>query len=343
MSGTSHDGLDIAYCIFRLKAGRWHYNIRHAVTIPYPASWKERLLSLPGKDEASIHDADLLLGEFIGEKTAAFIREYQLLPSFVSSHGHTIFHEPQKGITLQIGDGRRIADITGLTTICDFRSSDVAMGGQGAPLVPIGDRLLFADHDFCLNIGGIANISFEKGSDRIAFDICPANMVLNFMAGKLGKTYDDRGLNAATGKLIFPLLKQLESLPFYSQTGPRSLGREWVEQNIFPLLENYSDHPAKDILNTFTEHIARRISAVCGNDRNKTILVTGGGAYNDYLISRLTALSSPAVILPDPLIIEFKEALVFALLGLLRLREEVNVLGSVTGSGKDHCAGTVYG
>ena len=342
MSGTSHDGLDIAYCIFSHETGRWQYSIGQAMTIPYPESWKERLLSLPEKDPARIREADRELGEFIGTKTRDFIRENKVVPSFIASHGHTVFHEPAKGITLQIGDGRKIADITGITTICDFRSSDVAMGGQGAPLVPLGDRLLFADHDYCLNIGGIANISYESKGMRIAFDICPANMVLNALAGKFGKAYDDRGMIAASGKLIAPLLDQLEALPFYSLTGPRALGREWVQQNIFPLLENFSKHLPEDILNTFTEHIAMRISAVCENDRGKSLLVTGGGAYNDYLISRISSLSSPRVVVPDPLIIEFKEALVFALLGLLRLRGEVNVLGSVTGSNRDHCAGRIY-
>ena len=342
MSGTSHDGLDIAYCEFTLDGGKWEFSIEKATTIPYPALWKTRLMELPRKDEGSIRSADIELGEYIGALAAGFIREHRLDPAFIASHGHTIFHEPDKGITLQIGDGSKIAEATGVTTICDFRSSDVAMGGQGAPLVPLGDQLLFAQYDYCLNIGGIANISFELGGFRQAFDICPANIVLNALANEAGKAYDDKGKMAAAGILIPSLLEQLESLPFYKQKGPRSLGREWVESNIFPVIAGYSTEPLADRLRTFTEHAAKRIAAVPTPGPAKSMLITGGGAYNDYLIERTRANIGLGLVIPDPLLIEFKEALVFAFLGLRRLRGEFNVLGSVTGSGKNHCAGAVY-
>ncbi|HSG68237.1 MAG TPA: anhydro-N-acetylmuramic acid kinase [Bacteroidales bacterium] len=342
MSGTSLDGLDLACCSFSHTEGRWHYEIEQAVTIPYPDKWRKLLLGLPQQEEKAIMAADIALGDYIGRTVSEFIKTYKLSPAFIASHGHTIFHQPEKGITLQIGAGNRIAKACGIKVICDFRSSDVAMGGQGAPLVPIGDRLLFADYEYCLNIGGIANISFEDQGERIAFDICPANMVLNELAGKAGKAYDDKGMMAAGGNIIPGLMDQLEALPYYTLQGPRSLGREWVEENIFILLKKIAGHPLPDLLNTFTEHIAFRVAAATLPGNEKHMLVSGGGAYNDYLIKRIKLHCGLRVIIPEAKVVEFKEALVFAFLGLLRLRGEVNVLGSVTGSGTDHCAGTVY-
>ena len=341
MSGTSHDGLDLAYCNFFELEGHWHFNIIEALTIPYTDEWRERLLSLPQARKKDIKAANLEYGDFIGKKVFDFIRDYDLEADFVASHGHTVFHDPAQGITLQIGDGAAIANACGLTVVHDFRSADVAMGGQGAPLVPVGDRMLFPEFDFCLNLGGIANISYEEEGNRIAFDICPANIILNQLAQRIGKPYDKGGRMASMGSLNKSLLEELEALPFYRQQGPKSLGREWVEGEVLPLIRKYRDRPVIDLLATFTEHIASRIVASTENKDTGSMLVTGGGAYNDHIIGRLRKMSSLRIILPEPQIIEYKEAMVFAFLGLLRLKGMDNVLGSVTGSGKNHSAGTI--
>lgn len=341
MSGTSHDGLDLAHCTFEEHEDKWKYRIIKAVTIPYPESWKQRLLSLPEADAEMIKRADLDLGDYIGAAVSDFIKQGSLHAGFIASHGHTIFHDPDRKITLQIGNGERIAKHCGITLINDFRSQDVAMGGQGAPLVPLGDRLLFSEYDYCLNLGGIANISYDEDGQRIAYDICPVNMVLDQLALKSGKAYDNKGSMAASGAIIPALLDQLEALPYYSQSGPRSLGREWVLENIFPLMRKYDQQGVENLLATFTEHIAIRISDTLQAKGSKKMLVTGGGVYNEFLVGRMKKHADASIIIPGPLLIEFKEAMIFAFLGLLRLRNEVNVLGSVTGSGKDHCSGTI--
>lgn len=341
MSGTSHDGLDLAACRFSKTHGQYSFRITHAETIPYSAHWKERLIGLPAKGTAEIRNADDELGIFIGEQCKKFIEKNRIKPDFLASHGHTVFHEPDRNITLQIGNGQRIHEACGITVIHDFRSADVAMGGQGAPLVPVGDRLLFGEYDHCLNIGGIANVSFEEDGVRKAFDICPANMVLNHLAETVEKVYDEGGRMASAGKPIPSLLEELESQEYYRLTGPRSLGREWVLENVFPLMEKYGMHAVEDLLRSFTEHCARRIASVFNQNRANSALVTGGGAYNDLLLKLIRQKTSAGIILPRPEIIDYKEAMIFAFLGMLRLENINNVLGSVTGSGKDHCAGSV--
>ena len=340
MSGTSLDGLDLAYCVFRHKDNNWSYAIEKAETIAYSPAWKDRLLYLPETDAATIQATDIDLGKYIGNAVHEFIERHALSVDFVASHGHTIFHDPSRKITLQIGNGERIAAICKLTVVNDFRSMDVSMGGQGAPLVPVGDRLLFDEFDYCLNLGGIANISYEDQGRRLAFDICPVNMVLNMLAGKLGMPYDDKGEMAKSGSVVQALLDELESLAFYKLRGPRSLGREWVEENVFPLIEGDKLRDIPDLLATFTEHIALRISAVCSEKEN-TMLITGGGAFNDHLTDRIKYHFSGSTHIPGSTIIEYKEAMIFAFLGLLRLEGINNVLGSVTGSARDHCAGEI--
>ncbi len=341
MSGTSHDGLDLACCRFSEDGeGRWSYAILRATTIPYTAEWRERLLALPGAGEEAITRADRDLGIWMGEAARHFMEASQISPGFIASHGHTIFHDPAAGLTLQIGKGEEIARLCGLPVIFDFRSADVAMGGQGAPLVPLGDKLLFADYGYCLNLGGIANISCDLDGKRIAFDVCPANMMLNHLAEKTGMPYDKGGKTAAMGNLLPGLLEKLESLPFYKLKGPRSLGREYASKHIFPMLDNCRA-AIPDLLRTCTEHIALRVAAVADNKNKGRMLVTGGGAWNEFLMERIRQKSGPEVVVPEATVTDYKEAMIFALLGLLRLQNRVNILGSVTGSGKDHSSGRI--
>ncbi len=340
MSGTSLDGLDLAYCTFTHSEQGWQYAIVQAETIAYSKEWKNRLATIEKGTASDFALTDVEYGRLLGQLTREFVEKYALKPDFISSHGHTIFHQPGKRFTFQIGQGAAIAAETGIPVISDFRSLDVALGGQGAPLVPIGDRLLFSRFDFCLNLGGFANTSFESSGKRIAFDICPVNIVLNHLAGRCGKAYDPNGEMAAIGTISTSLLSKLNQLPYYQATAPKSLGKEWVLAHIYPLLDG-SNLPLNDLLATFCEHVAQQIGLATKTEKPTRLLVTGGGAFNEYLIQRIQHHTTHEVIIPDPMTINFKEALIFAFLGVLRWRNEVNCLSSVTGATKDSSGGAI--
>jgi len=342
MSGTSLDGLDIAYCRFSKIKDQWEYQILEAETIPYSDPWRMRLGNLENSTALEFAFADTEFGHLLGQLTQSFITRHSIHPVFIASHGHTIFHQPDKKLTTQIGKGSAIAFETGLPVICDFRSLDVAHGGQGAPLVPIGDKHLFAGYDFCLNLGGFANISFDKGNQRIAFDICPVNMVLNHLTTQLGLLFDEGGYLASTGCIDTMLLDSLNQIPYYHRQPPKSLGKEWVVSSILPLL-NHSGLSVPDLLCTFCEHVAIQTGYNTGQQWIKKLLITGGGARNTFLLERLRAHVIPQIIMPDPLTIDFKEALIFAFLGLLRWRNEVNCLKSVTGATSNVSGGSICG
>ncbi|KOS07555.1 anhydro-N-acetylmuramic acid kinase [Flavobacterium akiainvivens] len=343
MSGTSLDGVDLAHIHFTETNGKWTYIIGEAETVPYTDAWvqklKEAIDYTPRQLEQLDHDYTALLANIIRE----FIAKYNLEGlDAVCSHGHTILHRPHEGVTLQIGNLPQIAALTGQNVVCDFRVQDVALGGQGAPLVPIGDRILFANYDYCLNLGGFANISFEENGSRLAFDICPVNTVLNYYANRLGYPYDNGGQIAEGGQMQQELFYELESLDFYTAPYPKSLGFEFVKGTVLPLIENYNVQ-TEDKLHTFTNHIASQVAQVLAHKQNGRLLVTGGGAYNTYLIKCMQALMPDMhIAVPDDKAIQFKEALIFALLGVLRLRGDINVLHSVTGAAMDHSSGKVY-
>lgn len=347
MSGTSLDGLDLACCLLQPSAKGYDYRIEKAVTVPYPAHWQERLPELVRASALQLQEAHIQLGRYMGEEVRKFIDSHSLRPDLVCSHGHTIFHQPARGFSLQIGDGYQLMLHSGCRVVNDFRSLDVALGGQGAPLVPIGDELLFGEYDFCLNLGGIANVSARSGGRRVAFDICPANMVLNSLARQKGKAYDEGGQLASAGREDTALLEELNKLDFYRQSGPKSLGYEWVSSTVFPLLQS-SPLSTPDLLHTFCRHIAGQIRLALqpfSSLETKQLLLTGGGAYNRFLARLIGEELSPLnieVIIPARQLVEFKEALVFALLGVLRIRQEVNCLASVTGARHDSCGGILY-
>jgi anhydro-N-acetylmuramic acid kinase len=341
MSGTSLDGLDVAGCVFRHDGDKWHYRIETAITLPYPDRWRETLLKLPESDAVSFCEADREYGYFLGQVVKGFIRDNGFQPDLVASHGHTIFHRPADRLTVQVGAGSAIAAETGLTVACDFRTTDVAQGGQGAPLVPVGDQLLFDDYDACLNLGGFANISMVREARRIAFDICPANIILNRMAAMAGLAYDEDGRMARSGTVVLSLLDALDALPYYILSGPKSLGREWLEESFMPVVHRY-DFPASDLARTVCEHIAGQVSRSMSGEQGAKVLVTGGGAHNIFLMERIRARTGHNFVVPDKMTVDYKEALVFALLGLLRWLGEVNILRSVTGGRKDLSGGAVY-
>ncbi|HSH52453.1 MAG TPA: anhydro-N-acetylmuramic acid kinase, partial [Bacteroidales bacterium] len=317
------------------------YKIIKAETISYDKNWKEQLKNAKNLSGLALTQLDKSYGRFIGEKINQFLNGIKDKPKLIASHGHTVFHQPHHKITLQIGDGAEIASITGITTISDFRSLDVALGGQGAPLVPIGDELLFNEYDYCLNIGGFANISAIMNNKRVAFDICPANIVLNQLANKLNKPFDKDGKSGQSGKTDPTLLKQLNQIGFYQLPYPKSLGKEWIEEFILPVLTR-SNVQIIDQLNTFYEHISDQITSVISGNSKKKVLITGGGAYNKYLIERIRAKTKTQIIIPPKDIIEFKEALIFGLLGILRLNRKVNCLSTVTGAKRSSTSGVIH-
>jgi anhydro-N-acetylmuramic acid kinase len=339
MSGTSLDGLDIVYAEFKKENDKWQFDIIHCETKDYDDRWKSRLRDAHLSGDESLELLNKEYGEFLGNAVKRFIEKNKIKPQLIASHGHTVFHDPANGITVQTGDGREIAKITETTVVYDFRSEDVRLGGQGAPLVPIGDKLLFGEYEACVNLGGFANISVDENGIRKAWDICPVNFVLNALARRLGKDYDDDGLLAQKGKIDKKLLNRLNSLEYYSLPAPKSLGREWVEKNIEPLLAD-SKLPVEDLLRTFTEHSALKIAGSMKGIDGK-VLFTGGGTYNDFLMKTISRYTKAETVIPSQKIIDYKEALIFALMGVLRLENKINILGSVTGSGQDITAGRI--
>jgi len=334
MSGTSLDGIDLAITTFFKKNKSWDFNIEKCKTIEYSKYWQSTLASLHHKEDKIIKKVDKEFGEYIAQITNNFLGNEKI--DFISCHGHTIFHEPKKKITLQIGDGKYIAKLCKITTINNFRTLDVSLNGQGAPLVPIGDLYLFNQYKYCVNLGGFSNISIKKDNLITAFDICPVNIVLNEVCKKLNIEYDSNGEIARKGMIIIPLLKKLNQLNYYNKKPPKSLSREWVEKNIYHLINNYKP---KDVLCTFCEHIAIQIGK---HLKCESALFTGGGVFNKYLIERINLYSSSKIIVPDNKLINFKEALIFGFLGVLRFRNEINCLRSVTGAKKDNCGGIIH-
>ena len=337
MSGTSLDGVDLVYVQFDepLKTA---YKILHAKTYHYDDLWFKKLKNAFYQPADVLTKLNIDYGFFLGDLINQFISEFHLKTiDYISSHGHTVFHKPQERYTLQIGHGAAIAKATGYKVVCDFRTQDVIRGGEGAPLVPMGDKLLFSEYDYCLNIGGFANISYDENHLRKAQDVCPANILLNHLSEKLGRKYDDRGQIAKNGEINRQLLDELNSLPIYSFGN--SMAFEHVIDYFLPLIENYQI-PIENILRTLVEHIAIKISLKI--KPSSSVLTTGGGAYNDFLIDRIKKISQSDIIIPDKKLIDYKEALIFALLGLLRLQNKNNILSSVTLVEADHSSGQIF-
>lgn len=341
MSGTSLDGIDLAHITFQVD-NKWQFKIHTAETISYTETWKEKLSNLVHYDLETLKQIDEAYTFYLSEIINAFIKKHQCSRiEAICSHGHTALHQPDKGVTYQIGNLKKISELTNHMVVCDFRVQDVQFGGQGAPLVPIGDQLLFSEFDFCLNLGGFANISFENKNQRIAYDICPVNIVLNHYSRNIGLEFDAGGTLASEGNVNLSLLSELNALEFYQQEFPKSLGLEWVNSKIIPVIDTYALE-VKDVLRTLVEHAAIQINFVLKQKPNASVFITGGGTYNTFFINRLKDLSQNEIIIPSKVIIEYKEALIFGLLGVLKLRNETNCLASVTGAIHDHSSGIIH-
>tara|TARA_B110000881_G_C18545687_1_gene501075 strand:+ start:109 stop:1173 length:1065 start_codon:yes stop_codon:yes gene_type:complete len=341
MSGTSLDGLDICFVSFK-KSNYSKYNIINSKTYSYNEKWIEKLKKSIFLNKQELKKIDIEYGTLISNYLKEFISEFSIDKiDLISSHGHTVFHEPNKGKTLQIGDGKTINKIVKTDVVCDFRTQDVEYKGQGAPLVPIGDLHLFSNYKFCLNLGGFSNVSIKDNNKIKAFDICPVNTVLNHYSKKMGYTFDQDGVLSKKGTVNLDLLNQLNQMSFYNKLGPKSLGIEFVKSKVIPLIDSHILNP-KDILRTYIEHISDQISKSIGSYFNDRILVSGGGTYNNTLIDSIKTKVKSKVIVPDSQIIDYKEALIFAYMGLLKSKEKINCLKSVTGAIKDHSSGKIF-
>ena len=354
MSGSSLDGLDIVFAELEESRGTWRFNINAATCYEYNTEWKQKLASAKN---LSAHEYFLLhaaYGKYLAECVNKFINENSLhhRVQLIALHGHTVFHHPDAGVTTQLGCGATLAALTGINVVSDLRIIDVALGGVGAPIVPMGEKLLFPGFDFYLNIGGITNISFQHEKSFIAFDVCSANRVLNMLAQQQGKEYDENGNIAAGGQLIKPLFEKLNALDYYMLAAPKSLSNNFGTDVIYPLIQSVNVS-TEDALRTYTEHIAYQLKKSAQNlIANKTdeqnsfkLLVTGGGAFNKFLIKNLNenlASSNIEVIIAENNIVLYKEALIMALLGVLRWREENTVIASVTGASRSSIGGAVW-
>ncbi len=349
MSGTSLDGMDIALCNFKETNEKWTFKILKAKTYNYDEIWKNRLknaANLSGFELIKLHKE---YGKYTGELVNQFLKGIIQKTDLIASHGHTVFHIPEQQLNFQLGDGAMIAATTGINTVNDFRTLDIALNGQGAPLVPVGDYFLFNNYDSCINLGGFANISFENDEKKqIAYDICPINIIANDLAQKTGIEYDKDGELGSKGKVNSSLLKRMNELAYYKQAPPKSLGKEWIEQEVKPLIEK-SSISINDKLRTLYEHVSMQIAEsinrnIKTNDVSKksSILFTGGGTHNHFLMDLIKKKSNAAIIIPAKEIIDYKEALIFAFLGILRHRRKVNCLSSVTGSLADNSGGIIH-
>ena len=354
MSGSSLDGLDMAFVHLHETGGKWTYEIVKAACDPYSDEWASRLskaISLNARDYLLLHTA---YGRYIGQRVQSFIADngLQYQVQLVSSHGHTTFHMPEEKMTGQLGDGAAIAAETGINTVTDLRAMDIALGGQGAPIVPIGERILLNEYDFCLNMGGIANISLNDPDQNIAFDVCPANRVLNMVINEIGKPYDEDGKLARSGKVHDALLQKLNSLDYYGKPYPKSLANDFGTDIVYPIVQS-AGISIEDALRTYVEHIVYQIKQSAASllplakkkDENLRIFATGGGAMNGFMTQRLQELLQPlhiSVVIPDENLIQYKEAVIMALMGVLRWREENNVIASVTGASRSSIGGAVW-
>jgi anhydro-N-acetylmuramic acid kinase len=340
MSGTSGDGLDLALCEFTYDNHRWQYSIKKAETVPHPGYWLkvfDSAVDTKTFDFIKLHNA---FGAYIGDCVNRFLAGTGSRVDLIASHGHTVCHRPDEGITFQLGSGNEIAACCKITTVSDFRSLDVALKGQGAPLVPAGDELLFGEYDFCLNLGGFANISFREDKARRAFDVCPVNIIINKLANDHGHKMDRDGQLASRGSISHPLLGKLNGMEYYSRPFPKSLSREWLISAFMPVVNEY-ELSTEDKLRTVCEHITMQIADCMDRNAGGKVLVTGGGAFNKFLVGLLKQKCNCKFIIPDKKTVKFKEALVFGLLGVLRLRNEINCLSSATGSLADTSSGTI--
>jgi len=341
MSGTSLDGLDLALVEFNLNKGKWVYRYVSTTTNPYLDFWHKQLEDARFLDAEALAILDRDYTTYLAEQIQLFMTQNSSYTiDLVCSHGHTVHHKPDQGITFQIGNQKELSSLLKTTVVCDFRVQDVALGGQGAPLVPGGECYLFSEYEACVNLGGFANISLLKQDDLIAFDIAAVNLVFNMFAQKLNLPYDADGKIAAQGLLIPSLLEELNALPYYQRVFPKSLGVEWITEQLTPIFNAYDQEKVADLMHTYSVHLATQLLNVL--PISGKILFTGGGTYNLFLIQQIQKISSAEICIPSDLMIDFKEAMIFGFLGLLKYFGEDNCFASVTGARHNHSTGVIF-
>jgi anhydro-N-acetylmuramic acid kinase len=357
MSGSSLDGLDMAFCRFELEEELENpltgWSLLGARTTPFSTEWQERLRRAPESGGLALMQTHADFGHYMGRLLQPFLSAAEKRVDLIASHGHTVFHYPGRRMTCQIGDGAALAAVTGITVIDNFRALDVALGGQGAPLAPLADRMLFPGYDFYLNLGGIANLSARVEDRFVAFDVSGANQVLNALVAPLGLPFDENGRIAAAGRLKEGLLREAEALDFFQRSYPKSLGNDWVQEKLLPLFQS-ADLPPADKLHTMCIHLARQIAAgiaaILAREGFRRpayrLFITGGGAHNRFLVECIRAecekICSLAIVIPEPDVISYKEAALMALMGVLRLFQIPNCLSSVTGARHDAIGGAIH-
>lgn len=339
MSGTSLDGMDLAL-VHLAPQPPYSFAVSAATTIAYPQAWQERLRYRSQLSAPQLLSLNADYSHFLAKQIKNYLSQLSHTPNLIAMHGHTYYHRPQEGYTFQLGNGAVVARRTGIATVSDFRSQDVALGGQGAPLVPVGDVHLFSQYDACLNLGGFSNISLLREQPVQAFDISPLNMALNYLAQRAGKSYDHNGQIARRGQVQQSLYQQMNALPYYRLSPPKSLGAEWFEEHFKPLLQQ--DYSLADLMATVVQHVAHQIVVVVQEHKLQKVLLTGGGAYHRHLRKVLEKLQPHVWCFPEPEVIDYKEAIIFAFMGMLRFQQKINVLSSVTGAMVDHSAGIVH-
>ncbi len=348
MSGTSMDGVDLCLCDIQQNGNSWNYRIIASETVPYEEKWRVRLSQLRYQNSEVFVKTDIFYAKYLGEKVNEFLKKTGQSADLVSSHGHTVFHDPSGWVTSQVGDGATLSAVCGLPVVSNFRRADVALGGQGAPLVGIGDEILFSEYDICLNLGGFCNLSAIQNGNRIAFDVSPCNIILNRLAREKGLKYDEGGAIAESGEVILPLLTALNNVEYYSRNYPKSLGREWINKEFWHVVRDYDKEPVENRMKTLVRHIAQQIAFSINvlkgdNGHGNKILVTGGGAHNHCLMDYLQSETDGDVIVPDAALVDYKEAMVFALLGTMRIKNLKNTLPSATGALHAIAAGSLDG
>ena len=340
MSGTSLDGVDLAIVDFYIKKNKWKFKLLEFKTLKYSIDLQKQLSVAHNFDMNQIKKLDSEYTFILAGMINRFLEKLKINIDFVSSHGHTVLHQPQKGVTIQIGNNIKLSNLISKKVVCDFRTQDVLFGGQGAPLVPVGDYHLFSEFDYTLNLGGFANITNLTNQFPRAHDICAVNTVINKLSNELNFDFDSEGKIAKCGNLIKDLKYELDNILFYKVKPPKSLGIEWVNKVVYPVLNKYRSCKLEDILNTYSIHISEVLSKEL--PKGKKILLSGGGSLNNFLIEKIVEKSKSIIIIPSKEIINFKEAIIFAFIGVLRIRNETNCFKSVTGASKDHCSGTIY-
>jgi len=348
-SGTSLAGLDLVFAALTEVRGKWTYEVKASERVEYTAEWEEKLgkaADLPARDYLLLHSE---YGHFIGHAVNQFIADHQLdhQVHFIAAHGDTVFHIPAQKMTAQLGDGAAISAVTGLSVISDLRAMDIAFGGKGAPLLPIAEQLLFPDYQYRVNLGENATLAAQIDGQLIASDICACNYVLDTLAETLNFPFDKDGQLAAGGVTDQSLLNALNGLAFYNEASPRHMSSKFGTGTVLPMIQQHQ-LSTQGKLNTYTHHIAAQIEKIVKDllpqEENvpRSLLLTGGGAANTYLVKTIEAALQPhnvtVTVQHDP----FRNALMIALLGALRWRQEPNGLASVTGAEKDSVGGALW-